>query len=596
MNTYNCISEDVRLGRGVRLSKFINLYGCIIGDGTKIGAFVEIQKNARVGKNCKISSHSFVCEGVDIEDDVFVGHGVMFLNDRYPRATNSDGSLQSEADWTVEHTRIRKGASLGSGASILPGITVGENAIVGAGSVVTRDVPDNAIVAGNPARVLRVLDPEIGNDCEPEPVPFLDVATPNRELESELVHVFRDCLRTANFVGGTPLEEFEKEFAEFCHTEHAVGVSSGTDALRFALMASGVEPGSVVVTVPNTFAATAEAIVQAGALPEFVDVEEGTYNLSIEALTEYLKVQCRREADGRLISLRSGRAVSAIVPVHLFGLMAEMDAILELAEEHGLVVVEDACQAHGAEYFSKRRNRWMRAGSMGKAAAFSFYPGKNLGACGEAGAVTSNDAQVAERCRMLRDHGQSRKYEHSMEGYNGRLDTIQAGFLRAKLPRLEQWNASRRERARYYDRLLAPNAALVLPVEPPGSRGVYHLYVVRVPDRAGMMAHLNKAGVGTGIHYPVPVHLQKAFARLGYAAGAFPVAERLAEEILSLPMYPHLRAEQQQRVADAIHAFTSQDAPGKAAPEARRVEEDANLIAFDRILQHARKERWPIEL
>ena len=431
MNSYNSIANDVKLGENVRLSQFINLYGCEIGDETKIGAFVEIQKNASVGSRCKISSHTFICEGVNIEDNVFIGHGVMFINDSYPRATTGEGGLQTEADWKVEQTVIKKGASIGSGATILSNIIIGENAIVGAGSVVTRNVPPNAIVAGNPAKVLRFIQkPEEVNILST--VPFLDLITPHLELEHELAGVFRQSLRTAGFVGGPVVERFENAFAAFCNTSHSVAASSGTDALRFAIIACGIQPGDVVLTVPNTFIATTEAISQARAIPEFVDIDEHTYNISIVMLQRYLEKQCIRDKSGRLISLRSGRPVTAIVPVHLYGQMADMDAILNLASQYGRTVIEDACQAHGAEYFSKKLNRWVKAGSMGRAAAFSFYPGKNLGACGEGGAVTTNDAGLADKVRMLRDHGQVKKYYHDVEGYNGRLDAIQAGILQAK--------------------------------------------------------------------------------------------------------------------------------------------------------------------
>jgi dTDP-4-amino-4,6-dideoxygalactose transaminase/acetyltransferase-like isoleucine patch superfamily enzyme len=553
MNTYNCIADDVRLGNDVKLSKFINLYGCSIGDGTKIGAFVEIQKNATVGRNCKISSHSFLCEGVELEDSVFIGHGVMFINDRYPRATNTDGSIQTEADWKVERTVIGKGASVGSGATILSNVRVGENAIVGAGSVVTKDVPAHAVVAGNPARVIRMMQPE--KAAESAPVPFLDLVTPHVEMEQELVSAFRACLRTASFVGGSPVEGFENAFAEFCHTDHAVAVNSGTDALRFALMACGIGSGDVVLTVPNTFIATCEAISQAGAFPEFVDIDEGTFNMSVEALDSYLQLHSTRDAGGNLISLRSGRHVTAVVPVHLYGQMADMDGILRLAEIYGLTVVEDACQAHGAEYFSSRQNRWLRAGSMGRAAAFSFYPGKNLGALGEGGAATTNDAAVAGKMKLLRDHGQAKKYYHDIEGYNGRLDTIQAAFLHAKLPHLEGWNVRRRELAADYSRLFAAETKVLTPTEPSWSRGVHHLYVVRVADRERMMEHLKSAGIGTGIHYPIPLHMQKAYAGMEYGTDAFPVTERVATEIVSLPMFPQLSSEQQSRVVEAVRSF-----------------------------------------
>jgi dTDP-4-amino-4,6-dideoxygalactose transaminase len=388
-------------------------------------------------------------------------------------------------------------------------------------------------------------------------IPFLDLVTPHLELQSELTDVFRQALNTAGFIGGRPVEEFEREFAGFCGAAHCVGVGSGTDALRFALMAAGIQPGETVLTVPNTFIATTEAISQVGAFPEFVDIDAQTYNLSAEKLREFLELRCGvNGATGKRVSVRTGRLVTAVVPVHLYGQIADMDAILEIAAEFNLSVVEDACQAHGAEYFSARDNFWKKAGSMGKAAAFSFYPGKNLGACGEAGAVTTNDEQVAARVKMIRDHGQSKKYYHNIEGYNGRLDTIQAGILRVKLARLASWNESRRKCAAEYGRLLSPlSDHVVLPVEHAWSRAVYHLYVIRHPDRQGLQTHLASQGIGTAIHYPIPLHLQDAYRHLRYQKGDFPVSESVAPQILSLPMYPSLSAEQQQRVADVASEF-----------------------------------------
>ena len=400
----------------------------------------------------------------------------------------------------------------------------------------------------------------------PNSIPFLDLITPHVELEQELTDVFHKALRTAGFIGGPMVEDFEKAFAAFCGTGHSIAVSSGTDALRFAITACGVGPGDVVVTVPHTFIATTEAISQAGALPEFIDIDERTYNMSVEKLQEFLEQQCQRDKSGKLISRRSGRPVTAVVPVHLYGQMADMDPILRLAEKYGLAVIEDACQAHGAEYFSKKHNRWMKAGSMGRAAAFSFYPGKNLGACGEAGAVTTNDATLTGKVKMLRDHGQAKKYYHDVEGYNGRLDAIQAGLLHAKLAYLAKWNGQRRERSSEYNRLLEPvEGAVVAPYEPSWSRAVYHLYVVRTDDRDGMMNHLKKVGIGTGIHYPIPLHLQKAYSALNYHRGDFPLAERAAAEIVSLPMFPQLTSEQQARVAEEILQFVSNAAVRKQA-------------------------------
>jgi dTDP-4-amino-4,6-dideoxygalactose transaminase len=391
-------------------------------------------------------------------------------------------------------------------------------------------------------------------------IPFLDLVTPHVELERELTCVFRRALLTASFIGGPMVEEFEEAFAVFCDTSHSIAVSSGTDALRFAIMACGVQPGDVVITVPHTFIATTEAISQAGAVPEFVDIDENTYNMSVEMLQQYLEDRCTRNGSGKLVSHRSGRPVTAVVPVHLYGQMADMDSIMKLAEQYGLMVIEDACQAHGAEYFSVRLNRWMKAGSMGRAAAFSFYPGKNLGACGEAGAVTTNDMFIASRIKMLRDHGQAEKYHHDVEGYNGRLDAIQAGLLHAKLAHLAKWNTQRRDRAAEYNRLLVSNKAVSLPYEPSWSRAVYHLYVIRTDDRDGMMSHLKKAAISTGIHYPIPLHLQKAYVSLNYCQEDFPVARQVAGEIVSLPMFPQLAADQQARVAEEILSFTSKAA------------------------------------
>ena len=393
---------------------------------------------------------------------------------------------------------------------------------------------------------------------DPKAIPFVDLVSLHRELEEELTAVFQSALRSGEFIGGRMVSEFERDFARFCETRECVGVGSGTDALRFALIAAGIGAGEIVLTVPNTFIATVEAIGQAGGHPAFVDVDERTYNLDPEKLREYLERQCALDSRGRLRHRKTGARVAAIVPVHLFGQMADMDLILDLAERSRLTVIEDACQAHGAQYFSQKEQRWRTAGSVGQAAAFSFYPGKNLGACGEAGAVTTNDPEMARRVRMLRDHGQARKYFHDTDGYNGRLDAIQAGILRVKLHHLPAWNRSRREAAHRYNQLFQPMAERVTtPYEASWSQAVYHLYVIRARERDPLQQHLNEARIGTGIHYPVPLHLQKACRSLGYQPGDFPVSERISSEILSLPLHPSLRLEQQQRVAAQVTDFVS---------------------------------------
>ncbi len=380
-------------------------------------------------------------------------------------------------------------------------------------------------------------------------IAFLDLISLHEELEKELVPVFQKTLRTAMFIGGPMVEEFERSFAAFCETRFAIGVNSGTDALRFALMAVGVRKGSSVVTVPNTFIATTEAISQAGAIPEFVDVDERTYNMDPEKLRDFFERQCTYNLAGKLVSRKTGRPIAAVAPVHLYGQCAQMDAIQEIADRYNLIVIEDACQAHGAEYFSKRDQRWKKAGSIGKAAAFSFYPGKNLGACGEAGAVTTDDEELAKKIRMIRDHGQAKKYHHDIEGYNGRLDSLQAGILGVKLKYLPSWNQSRQERARKYDELFAAAGAnIIAPYEPSWSKAVYHLYVVQVENREAVQTSLGERNIGSGIHYPIPLHLQKAYTSLGYRLGDFPVCERAAERILSLPMFPTLEEKDQEQV------------------------------------------------
>jgi dTDP-4-amino-4,6-dideoxygalactose transaminase len=380
-------------------------------------------------------------------------------------------------------------------------------------------------------------------------VPFLDLKSQHKELEKELVEVFCEALKNAAFIGGREVEAFEKEFADFCGTKYCIGVNSGTDALRFAFVAAGIGPDDEVITVPNTFIATTEAISQAGATPVFIDVDERTYNMDPKKLEDHLKK--RFTGHGSRVTSRS----KAVVPVHLYGQPADMDAILEIAEQYRMIVIEDACQAHGAEYFSRKENRWRKAGSMSVAAAFSFYPGKNLGACGEAGAVTTNSEEIAQKIRMLRDHGQAKKYFHDVEGYNGRLDAIQAAILRIKLRHLAEWNERRRQSAYSYNQLFSPLNRVILPHEPSWTKAVYHLYVIRTFRRAQLQDYLSRNGITTALHYPIPLHLQKAYINLGYKEADFPVTEKLASEIISLPMYPGLTYDLQKEVVDKIKDF-----------------------------------------
>jgi dTDP-4-amino-4,6-dideoxygalactose transaminase len=389
-----------------------------------------------------------------------------------------------------------------------------------------------------------------------ETIPFLDLVSPHLELEKELTDVFTSALQSGKFVGGPMVENFEKQFAAFCGAKHAIAVSSGTDALRFALIAAGIKPHDIVITVPNTFIATTEAISQAGATPMFVDIDEKNHTMSPEKLESFFEKECRYDKIvGKMISKTTGQPVTAILPVHLYGQTADMDAIEAIAETYNCLVFEDACQAHGAEYYSKKTNGWRKAGAMGIAAGFSFYPGKNLGALGEGGAVTTNDSEIARIVSMLRDHGQAYKYHHDMEGYNGRLDALQTGMLSVKLQHLDRWNENRRKCARYYNYLLKNIDGVAPPFEPSWTKSVYHLYVVRVEQRDDLQKFLSERGIGSGLHYPVPLHLQKAYKSLNYKIGDFPISEKAAHEILSLPMFPQLTEEQQDRVVESIADF-----------------------------------------
>ncbi len=393
---------------------------------------------------------------------------------------------------------------------------------------------------------------------ESNKIPFLDLVNLHKPLESEFQEVFSNAVKKGWFIGGPEVQGFEKEFAEFCETDYCIGVNSGTDALRFALQAMGIKAGDVVVTVANTFIATTEAVSQVGACIDFVDIDPESYNMDTTLLREYFENKCALDkSSGELKRKSDGRKVSCVLPVHLYGQPAEMNSITEMAEEFGVKVLEDSCQAHGAEYRpSEGNNPWKKTGSLGQAAAFSFYPGKNLGAFGEGGAVTTNDPEVAKTIAMLRDHGQSKKYYHEIEGYNGRLDAIQAGILRIKLRSLNRWNEQRRHAASLYDNGLKEFKNVVTPSEGIGKKHVYHLYVIQVPDRDGLMESLKEKSIFTGLHYPVPLHLQNAYSHLGYGEGDLPVTERISGRILSLPMFPGLTQEQQERVVKAIGEYT----------------------------------------
>ena len=381
-------------------------------------------------------------------------------------------------------------------------------------------------------------------------VPFLDLKAQYESIKGEIDEAIHKVVDSCAFAGGPFVEEFEKNFAEFCRCKHAVGVGSGTEALWLALLALGIGRDDEVVTVPNTFIATAEAISFCGAKPVFVDIDKKTYTMDPERLGDFLDKKCAFDkSTHQLINKLTKRPVRAVIPVHLFGQTADMDPIMEIARRYELFVVEDACQAHGAEY------KGQMAGSIGDAGCFSFYPGKNLGAYGEAGAVTTNNADLAETIAVFRDHGQSKKYHHQMIGWNARMDGVQGAILNVKLKHLAAWNDARRRIAQTYNELLEKFNGAITPHEADYAKHVYHIYALRVHDRDKLMQSLAENDIHCGIHYPVPVHLQEAYNLQGMPKAHTPLAERCADELVSLPMYPEMTYDQQVNVRDKIAEF-----------------------------------------
>ena len=388
-----------------------------------------------------------------------------------------------------------------------------------------------------------------------ERIRFVDLLAQHLEVRDEIEAAIGEILDTSNFIGGDPVTHFENEFAQYLGVKEVIGVGNGTDALWMALFAAGIGPGDAVITAPNTFIATVEGITRTGAYPLFVDVDLATANISPQALETFLQSECDRMGNGNLLHRGTGYRVAAVVPVHLYGLMADLAPVIELCEKYGLKIIEDACQAHGASYYWQ--GEWKKAGNFGTAAAFSFYPAKNLGAIGDAGAVATNDPEAAAQIRMLRNHGSYQKYIHVTDhGWNTRLDAIQAAVLSIKLKKLDDWNACRRQAADQYQQLLQ-GLSLDLPVEPEDRKHVYHLYVVRTDQRDRLRQALENQGIETGVHYPVPLHLQKAYTWMGYHPGSFPNAELSARTILSLPMHPYLQGDQIGEVSRACEQSLS---------------------------------------
>ncbi len=390
--------------------------------------------------------------------------------------------------------------------------------------------------------------------------PFVDLRPQFREIEGEVMDLLARCLQKGEFILGEHVASLEGEFAHYVGVRYGVGVASGTDALHLALLACDIGQGDEVITVANTFIATALAISFTGARPHFIDIDPETYTMDPEKLGEFLETGCDIDpGTGNSVDRETGRPIKAILPVHLYGFPADMDPILKLASRYGLMVIEDACQAHGSEYFtdigdSKSKRKGKRAGGIGKAGCFSFYPSKNLGAYGDGGMVVTDDEDLFRRLKMLRVYGQLERDISIMKGLNSRLDEIQAAILRVKLGKLDRWNRIRREKARLYGGALK-DSSLVLPREREYGGHVYHLYVVRHKRRDALQAYLKAKGYSTLIHYPVPIHLQEAYRELGYREGDLPITERCAKEVLSLPLYPGMEDSDIEGICELIRGF-----------------------------------------
>lgn len=541
--------------------------GAQIGEGSSIWHFVHVSKDARIGKNCSLGQNVFVgrgvriadgvrvqnnvsiYEGVEVEEGAFLGPSCVFTN-----VTNPRSFISRKHEY--KKTRVGRGASVGANAVIVCGHDLGEYCFVGAGAVVTKDVPPYALVVGNPARRIGWMSragvrlpegtdvrcPETGERyriegerCMPVdgpevsegPIPLLDLEAQNGPLRAAIEIAIANVVRSNRFIMGPEVRAFEEEIAEAIGVEHAIGVSSGTDALLVSLMALDVGPGDEVITTPFSFFATAGVIHRVGATPVFVDIDPVTFNI-----------------DASKVAAKVTPRTRAILPVHLFGQPCDIEGLKNAAP--GIPIVEDAAQAIFATTAKGP------VGGLGTLACFSFFPSKNLGGFGDGGLVTTNDAGLAEKVRRLRVHGSHPKYVHAMVGGNFRLDTLQAAVLRVKLPHLARFTEARRENAARYDELLEGLVTTPARVEP---GHVYNQYTIRAERRDALAKHLAEREIGHAIYSPLPLHLQECFAHLGYREGDLPEAERASREVLSLPIYPELGETRQRRVAEAIAAF-----------------------------------------
>jgi dTDP-4-amino-4,6-dideoxygalactose transaminase/acetyltransferase-like isoleucine patch superfamily enzyme len=550
---------------------------CEIGEGTKIWHFSHVMKNAKIGKNCnigqnvvispdvilgnnvKIQNNVSVYTGVICEDDTFLGPSMVFTNVINPR---SHIIRRNEYQQTI----VKKGASIGANAVILCGHTIGCYAFIGAGAVVTKDVPDYALVVGNPANIIGwmcqcgirlhfndknkttchacgkqyIKNNESNIDELREypvtSVPLLDLKAQYNTIKDKIEPAVKEVIESQYFILGPKVNELEAKISKYSQCKYGIGVSSGTDALLIALMALGIRMDDEVITTPYSFFATAGVISRLGAKPVFVDIEPDTYNIHVDNIEKAIT-----------------KKTKAILPVHLFGQMADMDKIMIIAKRHNLVVIEDAAQALGAE-----NNKGQRSGSVGDIGCFSFFPSKNLGAFGDAGMVVTNDKKLADKIYKLRVHGSEPKYYHDIIGGNFRIDALQAAILSVKFEYLDSWTKKRQQNAEMYNKLFREkelDKKIVLPIIRKDYRHIFNQYIIRVDKRNRLVQFLKEKRLGCEIYYPLTFNNQKCFSYLKYKKGDFPVAEKAADETIAIPIYPELTEEQQKYVVDKIAEF-----------------------------------------
>ena len=557
------VDDGATLGAGTRVWHFVHVSeGASIGAGSVLGQNVFVGRGVRVGRRVRVQNNVSLYEGVEIEDDVFLGPSCVFTNVKHPRAHVS-------RKHAFQGTRVARGASVGANATVVCGVSIGRYAFVAAGAVLTRDVPDFALMIGQPARHVgwvcacgEVLTRELGQaDCgvacagcgasyrqecgrltereqsqvapcvAPSPVPMLDLSAQNSPLRDALEAAFQRVLTSGQFILGPEVAAFEGELCQQLGFSHALGVSSGSDALLLALMALGIGPGDEVITSAFSFFASAGCIARLGARPVFVDIDPATYNLDVEQLGSALSPATR-----------------AVVAVHLFGQPADLDGLIALCRARGLALVEDAAQALGATYREKP------VGSFGSFGCFSFFPSKNLGGFGDGGLLTTCDPELLDRARRLRSHGAEPKYFHSLLGGNFRLDALQAALLRVKLPQLSAFTERRKQNAAYYDEHLVKltERGLLTTPRKVSADHVYHQYVVRCQGREAVRQALADAGVETGVYYPLGLHRQSCFADLGYRAEDMPEADRASREVLALPVHSELSSRDLSRVVSVL--------------------------------------------